>query len=798
MDPEALRELFSALRERSKGTPQPVELTNADLRGARLLRADLVEAELSGSQLDHSNLEGAQLGRARLIAAPLCGASLNGADLTEANLQTADLSEARLEGACLAGADLRGACLARIGGQPASLSGARIDLSMCERSRLSDAEVIQWWRIGATLVDLDLFSEAVRRACRVVDGADEQGPLERRRLIEEELTARRQRLRQAQSRPRPSQRLAAWTQLLQPPVLQSLAIQNLTREGESLVLHTPTGPASGSGGDDLPPPSLSRPVTPSYRAGDKLLGAYLLKQIGSGESGSVWKAELSDGQIVAVKYFDPSRATPGLGAPAFRRGVRALNRIMAAGSAVIVPKLYCVARNELSFVMEYCANGTVTGIPALGWGVARSLDFFKRLCRQVAALHELGMVHRCIKPNNVLIDPEFKPVLTDLNGVDLQQLALTRRGNYRLYAAPEELAGLGTESPTADIYSLGRVLHFLLLGADPSEPVHDVPSLDSLAAAPVWLVRIIRKATVCNAAMRYQRASELLLDLERHEQTDSVGLLLSSSVAADSSHVPSSLVPQALGLGRAPLRIKWPPQEAIVALPAKAEAPPVATKDPKFGDFTLSAALRRRLGLAGICGVAACVGFLLLVPAPDHQAASILGITLALSLALSTVLIQVRGPRSDLFNLALTSLVLTFSLQAEPDRIVLLRWKYTLNHGKPDERALVARSLARRAYRNFAGADLSATDLSGADLGRVSFRDANLRAANLTGAILQEADLQGADLTWANLTRADLFGSNVSGARGFPATICDRATILPSGWICNAGQPAPAEKTALR
>jgi uncharacterized protein YjbI with pentapeptide repeats len=789
MDPKALRELFTALRERSKGTLARVEFAKADLRGAHLLRADLVNADLREARLDHANLEGARLGGARLQAASLCGASLNGADLTEADLQGADLAEARVEGACLAGADLRGARLELIAGQPATLSGARIDLAMCQRSGLSDAAIIQWWRVGAALVDLDSFSEAVQRACQLVDVADDEGPLESRRLIEAELSARQQRLRKSQSIPPSNQRLAAWTQLSQPPP----AIKEMASEGDALVLHVPALPALGLDADELPPPSLSRPTSPAFQPGEKLFGARLLEQIGSGENGSVWRAELSDGQVVAIKCFDPSRATPGLGAPAFRRAVRALSRVMAAGSTVAVPKLYCVARNELSFVMEYYANGTATGIPALGWGVQRSLEFFEQLCREVEALHELGMVHRCIKPNNILIDAELRPVLTDLNGVDLQELAA--RGEYRLYAAPEELTGMGTESPTADIYSLGRVLHFLLLGTDPAPQLQDIPPLDSLTAAPVGLVRIIRKATVRDASMRYQWVSELLADLRQHEESDRVGLARSGPAPGEFFHALSSLPPAAPGPVAAPARATRTPQ-AATARPLDTPAAQEARAAAKARGPALSPALRRSLGLTGLAGLTVCVGFLLLVPTPGDQAASVLGVALTVSVALATVLIQVKGLRPGLFNLALAGLIVAVLLPAEPERIVLLRWRHTLSHGRPDQRALVARELARRAYRSFDGVDLSLADLSGADLGRVSLRNANLRGANLIGAVLHEADLGRADVSQANLTRADLFGSNAPDARGWPQAICDGATVMPTGWSCNDGQPGPAATSA--
>jgi uncharacterized protein YjbI with pentapeptide repeats len=778
MDPKALRDLFGVLRQRGKGQLVRACFPGADLRGAHLLRADLVGADLAGAQLDHSNLEGARLGGAKLVEASLKGAGLNGADLTGADLRGVNLISARLEGACLAGADLSGARLEGIVGQPASLSGACLDWAACQASGFGDAVIVAWWRDGATLTNIEEFPDAVRRACLdVPDALDERQP-DSRRMFDAELAARRQRLQRAQSIPPSSKRTADWTRLSQRPP----TIIEAPSQPETLILKLP--PVDLSGVEDDAPPSLSRPQTRAYREGETLLGARLIERIGGGEAGSVWRAELPDGQAVAVKFFDQSRRSLGLGAPAFRRSVRSASRVMIAGDCVTVPKLHCIARNELTVVMEYFSNGNLTSVPVLGWGVADSLKFFGQLCRQLQALHELGMVHRCLKPTNVLIDADLEPVLADINGVDLEELGSDHHSDYRIYAAPEELTGMGTQSPTADLYSLGRLLHFLLLGREPAAQTHDIPPLDSLVNAPEGLVRIVRKATVRDPSLRYQWVSELLDDLTRYEQPQSVGLARSGPEPGQFFSQPSSLPPAALLVeerGRRPSVAATPPR--------KTQQPPA--KPEVIEQVSAAWEPPRAVAYAGLALVAGGLAYFTVVAVPNPTVASWLSVVLTLGVAVATLLVPPVGQQPRRFSLALAVIVATLVWQLDPGRLAILRWKYTLDHGHPGVRAEVVRHLARHGFRELGGADLSLANLAGADLGRVNLVGANLSEANLTGAVLTEARLADANVSHANLARADLFGSDIFQAKGWLEAFCSSATEMPSSWRCRDGRPVP-------
>ncbi len=511
MDPVALQVLHHVLEARRGGSQEKVSLAGMDLRGAQLLRADLVGANLSGAGLDYAQLAGAKLGHANLSAALLTHADLAGADLSGADLRDADLTNARLEGASLAGADLRGCCILGAIGEPASIAGARIDAAMCRRSQLPDADIVGLWTAGAIIDDLDSFdSPMVRGACSVASEqvASDAGP-PTRRVTDIEIEARRQRLQQDDEMP-PSARVSL--EVVRMVALPEQDAPPMSMRSLRLVANVLT-------------PEMVR--APTWKAGDVVMGVELVKLIGEGNVAAVWQGTDASGDGVAVKLFRAPRASVGLSLPAFRRGVAVMNRLTAAsGVKQDVSQLYCVSLNKLGMVTNLAENGSAIDLPALNWKVKGAIAFFEKLCDTVKMAHEHGALHRCLKPSNVLLDADLNPMLCDFDMVDLPTLAAESKsvGGYALYAAPEELLGQGTQSPTADIYSLGRILHFLLRGAPPAPIKGNVPELEELTEQPAGLVRIIRKCTMRAPEARYQEVALLMQDLERYEDYENVGV----------------------------------------------------------------------------------------------------------------------------------------------------------------------------------------------------------------------------------------------------------------------------------
>ncbi len=127
----------------------------------------------------------------------------------------------------------------------------------------------------------------------------------------------------------------------------------------------------------------------------------------------------------------------------------------------------------------------------------------KQLCLALTVLHQNGIVHRDVKPENVMVSDEGRVVLIDFSisrkvipgGSDTQILGTVG------YAAPEQL-GLSQSDGRTDIYAMGVLYNVMLTGKHPSV---------ELARGKAG--RIIRKCTAVNPDDRYQTSEKLLQTL---------------------------------------------------------------------------------------------------------------------------------------------------------------------------------------------------------------------------------------------------------------------------------------------
>jgi len=151
------------------------------------------------------------------------------------------------------------------------------------------------------------------------------------------------------------------------------------------------------------------------------------------------------------------------------------------------------------------------------------------VARGLSVAHARNMVHRDIKPQNVLIDEEGRAKLTDFGiSRQLEQDGVTATGRVlgtTDYVAPEQAMGKGVD-PRSDVYSLGVVLYEMLIGQVPfhadsqvgvamkhvNEELPDVQRRRPEASAAVALV--VERATAKNPDERYQTIAEMIDDLE--------------------------------------------------------------------------------------------------------------------------------------------------------------------------------------------------------------------------------------------------------------------------------------------
>ena len=108
------------------------------------------------------------------------------------------------------------------------------------------------------------------------------------------------------------------------------------------------------------------------------------------------------------------------------------------------------------------------------WPENRAADLVAKLARALAQTHRAGIIHRELKPANIMMDGSGQPVITDFGltrRIDTAAPRLTQDGAFvdtPLYMAPEQISGeLNETGPPGDVYSLGAILYELLAGRPP-------------------------------------------------------------------------------------------------------------------------------------------------------------------------------------------------------------------------------------------------------------------------------------------------------------------------------------------
>jgi len=274
----------------------------------------------------------------------------------------------------------------------------------------------------------------------------------------------------------------------------------------------PTIQGTGAPGDRTPAAAAS---------GVALTERYELEaEIGRGGFAVVWRArDRKLGRTVAVKRLLPEAAQGTGGAQTVQRFEREAQAIATLNHRNIVQVFDSDTDADGRYiVMEYVSGGTLREyLKQRGkLPVAEAVALAMGLCRGLAAAHRQGLIHRDVKPANVLLEPAEVggpvPRLTDF-GLSRQGRESDVSGTgYGLgtpyYMAPEQRRDAKSATHTADIYALGKTLYEMVTGEVPD-------SVDpALVPPPEELARIILKCTRSNPAERYFSAEDLLRDLE--------------------------------------------------------------------------------------------------------------------------------------------------------------------------------------------------------------------------------------------------------------------------------------------
>ena len=271
------------------------------------------------------------------------------------------------------------------------------------------------------------------------------------------------------------------------------------------------------------------------RDADWRLGNYqILEEIGRGGMGVIYRArQRHSRRIVAVKRILTYHADSQETLMRFRREAEAAAKLDHPN---ILP-IYEVGVNEdgfPSFSMKFAAGGSlVDAAPTLRNEPRRSVKLMAKVARAIQYAHNQGILHRDLKPGNILLDGRGEPLVSDFGLAkwldrtsDLTQ-TLTIFGTPG-YIAPEQANGPAAElTSAADVYSLGAILFSLLTGRPPFLAEHALAVIQQAAEKPAPKLRSLAPTldrdleTICAKCLerepsaRYHSAGDLAEDLER-------------------------------------------------------------------------------------------------------------------------------------------------------------------------------------------------------------------------------------------------------------------------------------------
>lgn len=231
-------------------------------------------------------------------------------------------------------------------------------------------------------------------------------------------------------------------------------------------------------------------MTLTLPAGTNLDDRYeILSVAGSGGMGTVYRAkQIGLGREVAVKVLDPALLGEGDNYERFEREAKSISLVQHEHIATFYN--FGVLNSSMPYLaMEYLdgpsLRQTINDETPMAW--QRAFEICAQICEGMEAAHQAGVVHRDLKPNNVILMNRPHADFVKIVDFGLAKLSASTSGNHKLtvtgqligsvnYLSPEQCLGRQSDE-RSDIYSLGCILYELLCGVPPFDHENPVAML---------------------------------------------------------------------------------------------------------------------------------------------------------------------------------------------------------------------------------------------------------------------------------------------------------------------------------
>ncbi|HLJ74142.1 MAG TPA: protein kinase, partial [Thermoanaerobaculia bacterium] len=282
-----------------------------------------------------------------------------------------------------------------------------------------------------------------------------------------------------------------------------------------------------SEGGHTPPPGTSRGINENTALGERY---HIVQRLGEGGMGEVFLArdrELDRDVALKVIRFDLSSHPAIL--ERFKREIQLSSNVThknvlrvydlgEAGGVKFLTMQY-VEGSDLSTLMR--RDGRLP--------LPRVVDIFRQMCEGLQAAHDQGVIHRDLKPQNIMIDQRGRVLITDFGlAKSVEYGTLTEAGKVigtPHYMSPEQVKGVALDN-RSDIYSLGIILYEMLTGSLPftGSSAYEVmiqrttrtprPASDHNPKIPRYMLKILDRCLQPDPNLRYASTAEILRDLD--------------------------------------------------------------------------------------------------------------------------------------------------------------------------------------------------------------------------------------------------------------------------------------------